>query len=167
MADKILAQIVYGKGAHVDPIACLENLSAAVAARKSPGYPHCIWQLVDHMNYWMDYDLRTIAGEHPAYPKHASESWPEPPAQPEQEKWQAVTRRFSELLKRIAALAESDSATLERIVIKPEPGDSRRECTTHAALWEIVAHNSYHIGQIALLRRQAGAWPPERGGDTW
>jgi hypothetical protein len=26
---------------------------------------------------------------------------------------------------------------------------------------------SYHVGQIALLRRQAGAWPPERGGDTW
>jgi uncharacterized damage-inducible protein DinB len=32
---------------------------------------------------------------------------------------------------------------------------------------EIIAHNSYHTGQIALLRRQAGAWPPERGGDTW
>ena len=27
--------------------------------------------------------------------------------------------------------------------------------------------NSYHAGQIALLRRQAGAWPPERCGDTW
>ena len=31
----------------------------------------------------------------------------------------------------------------------------------------IGTHNSYHAGQIALLRRQAGAWPPERGGDTW
>jgi uncharacterized damage-inducible protein DinB len=34
-------------------------------------------------------------------------------------------------------------------------------------VWQITAHNSYHAGQIALLRRQAGAWPPERGGDTW
>jgi uncharacterized damage-inducible protein DinB len=54
-----------------------------------------------------------------------------------------------------------------RIVVKAEPSNLQRQCTVHTALWEIVAHNSYHIGQVALLRRQAGAWPPERGGDTW
>jgi len=28
-------------------------------------------------------------------------------------------------------------------------------------------HVSYHVGQIALLRRMMGAWPPPGGGDTW
>jgi uncharacterized damage-inducible protein DinB len=34
-------------------------------------------------------------------------------------------------------------------------------------LWQMVAHNSYHIGQVAMLRRAFGAWPPASGGDTW
>ena len=28
-------------------------------------------------------------------------------------------------------------------------------------------HVSYHGGQIALVRRMLGAWPPPGGGDTW
>ena len=28
-------------------------------------------------------------------------------------------------------------------------------------------HVSYHVGQIALLRRMMNAWPPPGGGDTW
>lgn len=167
MSDRTLSELVYGKGAHVDPVACVEGISAELAARTVAGYPHSIWQLVEHMNYWMDYDLRTIAGENPTYPDHASESWPEPPGSARAEQWRALAERFSQLLKRLTVLAESDSAMLTRVVIKAEPSNSQRQCTVHRALWEIVTHNSYHIGQIALLRRQAGAWPPERGGDTW
>jgi hypothetical protein len=31
----------------------------------------------------------------------------------------------------------------------------------------MVAHNSYHAGQIATIRRALNAWPPKAGGDTW
>lgn len=31
----------------------------------------------------------------------------------------------------------------------------------------VGSHVSYHFGQIALLRRMLGAWPPRGGGDTW
>jgi uncharacterized damage-inducible protein DinB len=167
MGDKTLRGLVYGKGAHVDPVACVQGIPAELAARKIGGYPHSIWQLVEHMNYWMDYDFRTIAGENPPYPEHASESWPEPQASVHEAQWQAVTGRFGQLLTRLAGLAESDTAVFERVVVKAEPANLHRQSTVHAALWEITAHNSYHVGQIALLRRQAGAWPPERGGDTW
>ena len=46
---------------------------------------------------------------------------------------------------------------------------SRRSPRTflEAVLWQTVAHNSYHTGQIAMLRRMLGAWPPQGGGDTW
>jgi uncharacterized damage-inducible protein DinB len=39
--------------------------------------------------------------------------------------------------------------------------------TVTDVLWQMVAHNSYHTGQIALLRRAFGFWPPPGGGDTW
>jgi uncharacterized damage-inducible protein DinB len=70
-------------------------------------------------------------------------------------------------LSRLEQLAESDANELARTCQYPGPGQSARESTVYAMLWQIVGHNSYHAGQIALLRRQFGAWPPRHGGDTW
>jgi hypothetical protein len=30
-----------------------------------------------------------------------------------------------------------------------------------------LGHDAYHLGQIVLIRRMIGAWPPPGGGDTW
>jgi uncharacterized damage-inducible protein DinB len=172
MGDNILRELVYGKGAHVDPVACVEDISAELASRTVAGYPHSIWQIVEHMTYWMDYDLGTVAGESRPYPEKAIESWPENPSpaaggRAADRQWQATIRRFTDLLGRVARLAESDAAELAREVQKLGPAQSSYESTVHAMLWQIAAHNSYHAGQIVMLRRQFGAWPPRRGGDTW
>ena len=174
MGDTTLCELVYGKGAHVDPVACVEDISAELAARTAAGYPHSIWQIVEHMNYWMEYDLAKIAGENRPYPGTAIESWPAHPSP-------ADGRRAA---KEHVAVAGHDSP-LYRFAFSAGPArgircggagrkvqnlgspQSPRESTVHAMLWQIAAHNSYHAGQIALLRRQSGAWPPERGGDTW
>ena len=34
-------------------------------------------------------------------------------------------------------------------------------------LHTIASHNSYHLGQIVLVRQLLGAWPPPGGGLTW
>lgn len=173
MGDNILREVLYGKGAHVDPVACVEDVSEELAARTLAGYPHSIWQIVAHMNYWMDYDLGKIAGDGRPYPDQAIESWPENPdpgnddPRSLHDQWQAVTRRFVDLLARVELLAESDTEELARKIKKLGPGQTSLESTVHAMLWQIAAHNSYHAGQIVLLRRMFGAWPPRRGGDTW
>ncbi len=172
MGDTTLRELVYGKGAHADPLACIEDISAELAASTLASSPHSIWQIVEHMNYWMEFDLSKVAGEERAYPPRAIESWPKhsnPGAASSlvDDAWKATTRRFADLLTQLARLAESDGQDLERVVHHVGPAHVSRESTVHAILWQITAHNSYHIGQIALLRRQAGAWPPERGGDTW
>jgi uncharacterized damage-inducible protein DinB len=46
-------------------------------------------------------------------------------------------------------------------------GDKKIASTLEAVLGQMVAHNSYHLGQIAMIRRALGAWPPKAGGDTW
>ncbi len=172
MGDNTLRELVSGKGAHVDPIACIDDISAGLAARTVAGYPHSIWQIVDHMSYWMDYDLGKVAEEDRQYPLRAIESWPSHPnpsadARSAEEAWQTSVRVFFELLARLAMLAESDAGELARKVHNIGSADSPRQSTVGAMLWQLAAHNSYHTGQIALLRRQLGAWPPRRGGDNW
>jgi uncharacterized damage-inducible protein DinB len=172
MSETTMRELMYGKGAHADPVASIEDLSADLAARRFPGYPHSIWQIVLHMNYWMDYELRKIAGEIPRNPDHAIASWPahadpSDASQAASAEWQHARQHFIDDLARLAAHADSDSATLDRTVSDFDTAQRPRQSTVRTVLWQITAHNSYHAGQIALLRRQAGAWPPERGGDTW
>jgi uncharacterized damage-inducible protein DinB len=166
MSPQSLTELLRGKGSHVDPIACVEDISAELAARPVAGFPHSIAQLVFHMNYWMDYELRRIRGEGPKYPEHNSESFP-PPSPVDDKEWDRLRRDFAWFLAEHARLAGSTRAELEREV---EPTTDRHKelaSTMEAVLWQTVAHNSYHVGQIAMIRRALGAWPPRAGGDTW
>ncbi len=167
MSSRALTELLHGKGAHADPVACVEDLSAELAARQVAGFPHSIGQLVFHMNYWMDYELRRIRGERPAYPEHSSESFPPAPSPADAQYWDRLRKRFADLLADFTALAKSSSAEMQREIQSGHEGDTKLVGTLEAVLWQMVAHNSYHVGQIAMIRRVLGAWPPRGGGDTW
>lgn len=74
MPERALIELLYGKGAHANSIECVESLTAELASRQIAGFTHSIWHLVFHLNYWIDYDLRRIRGEHPPYPASARSS---------------------------------------------------------------------------------------------
>ena len=167
MSQRALIELLHGQGAHADPIACVEDISAELAARQVAGFPHSIGQLVFHMNYWMEYELRRIRGQRPAYPEHSAESFPAPPSPVDAQDWNRQRMRFASLLAEFAVLAKSSSAEKQREIESVHEGDKKVAGTLEAVLWQMVAHNSYHTGQIAMIRRMLGAWPPRGGGDTW
>jgi uncharacterized damage-inducible protein DinB len=166
MSQQALTELLRGKGAHADPIACVEDISAELAAREVAGFPHSIGQLVFHIDYWMEYELRRIRGHRPAYPEHSVESFPSAPSADERE-WDRLRTRMVELLGEFAELAKSSPQELRREVESAHEGDKNVAGTLEGVLWQMVAHTSYHVGQIALMRRVLGAWPPRRGGDSW
>jgi len=167
MSERTLIELLYGKGAHANPVVCVEDLSVELAGRHVKNLPHSIWQIVWHVNFWTDYELRRIRGEKPHYPDHASESWPVDSAPASQSEWKNEVVRFTELIGVLATMAEADANTLSREVPALHPNQETRTSTVLAILWQTAAHNSYHVGQIALLRRALGAWPPGAGGDSW
>ena len=170
MAGNVLRQLLRGQGAHTDPVAVLADLSAEVVGLRLPQVEHTIWQQVVHMNYWMDYEIHRIHGDDPPYPGHASESWP-PDSPPSEPTWNREVARFNTLLEELADLAQSDEEALDRQVKPPseitDPSHPQEAVTVLDVLWQTAVHNSYHIGQVALLRRALGIWPPQGGGDTW
>ncbi len=167
MSERTLIELLYGKGAHSNSLACVEDVSFELAGRRTDNFPHSIWQLLSHLNYWIDYELQRIHGENPAYPEHAAQSWPVDPAPPNEAEWQKAIADFKELLAELAALAESTPDVLAREVPATHPDHAKHSSTLLAVLWQTLVHNTYHIGQIAMLRRALGAWPPKGGGDTW
>lgn len=165
--SRVLIELLHGKGAHANPVACVEDLSVELAERQIEGFPHSIGALVFHMNYWMDYDLRRIAGERPPYPEHNSESFPSRTTPEDAREWQGLIKRFAALIDHSAALAGSSAPESERVIEPTHASHAKRAATQEALLWQLAVHNSYHIGQIAMIRRVLGAWPPHGGGDTW
>lgn len=163
MPKEILQDLLRGRGAHVDPVALVGGLSDTLAGRMLPGAQHTIWQLVWHMNYWMEYELRSLEGPEVTYPEHAAESWPTATAPRDEAEWEAEAARFRRQVEELAAWGQraEREGTLDRLV-HPAQDDRVRD-----VLWQMSAHNSYHAGQVALLRRAFGAWPPAGGGDTW
>ena len=165
MSHRALTELLRAKGAHVDPIACVEDLSAELALRHVNGFPHSIADLVFHINYWMGYELARIRNERPHYPEHNSESFP--PAALDTAGWDRVRRDFAWLLAEYGKLAESPRTELERPVESVHDGDTKVAGRVEDVLWQMVAHTSYHVGQIAIMRRVLGSWPPRAGGDSW
>jgi uncharacterized damage-inducible protein DinB len=167
LSERTLIELLYGKGAHANPVACVEDLSAELAGRHVENLPHSVWQIVWHVNFWTDYELQRIRGEKPHYPDHAAESWPPNSAPASESEWKREVVRFTELIGVLAKMAEADWSALSREVPAMHANQETRTSTVLAILWQTAAHNSYHVGQIALLRRALGAWPPPAGGDSW
>jgi len=165
MSLSTLRELLRGKGAHLDPVACMEDLSAKAAGETIPGYPHSIFQIVEHLNYWIDYEIARINGVAREYPQHAIESWPKNVAPSSVADWQNAVERFRALLVQLSKFSESAPEVLNRMVIANS--DKEAASTIETVLWQIMVHNSYHIGQVALLRRCLGVWPPRGGGDSW
>ena len=164
-SESTLRELFRGKRAHADPIACVEGLTTDLAGRHVDGFPHSIWQLVFHMNYWMEYELKRIRGDRPAYPAHADGSWPSASAPANEAEWQQASTEFRTLIAELSALTENRD--LNRNVESMHASQEPRDYSVHDVLCQTMVHNSYHIGQIAMLRRMLDAWPPQGGGDTW
>jgi len=152
---------LYGVNSHVHLLHALEGLPAEHAGRTLAGLPHSIFQNVHHMVFWQDMALARLRDEHPAFPASASESWIERTAPESENDWQAAIASLAEGLRSFEALIADDGYDLDRVV------DSRRDGTAREEIFWVQGHNSYHLGQIVLLREAFEAWPPPRGGDTW
>ena len=164
-SSQSLTELLRGKGAHADPLACVEDLPANLAERRIEGFPHSVADLVFHMNYWMNYELKRIRGQRPKYPEHNAESFPTTP-----QNWDQLKRDLGWFLSEFGKLAQSPPDELNRQIESSAAAleqQSSKLNSVEAILWQMVAHNSYHAGQIAMLRQALNAWPPKSGGDTW
>ena len=168
MGDTTLRELVYGKGAHVDPVACVEDISAELAHPHRRGLSPL--DLADRGAHELLDGIRPAQGRgrESSVPRDGNRKL----ARASEPSGRAAMAGNARDASRVCwpnslTLSQSDSATLERAVHNVGPAQSLRQSTVYAMLWGVAAHNSYHVGQIALLRRQLGAWPPRRGGDTW
>lgn len=134
----------------------LAGLSAEDALRKPEGSPHSVADVVAHMVFWQQRFLDMVAGGEPRPVPHAADGWPEVAA----DEWPVLVDRYLTGLRRYRELAD-DPSELHRPLVEG------RERTVGASVMSYYVHEAHHLGQVILLRRLIGAWPPPGGGDSW
>jgi hypothetical protein len=98
-----------------------------------------------------------LDGKDPKVPRHAAGSWPGKPTPGSRQEWQRGVRDF-----------RADRTLLEKRAREEDLLGKIGRTTRLQMLHAIASHNSYHIGQVVVLRQLLGKWPPRSGaGLTW
>ena len=156
MIKEILINALNGVNAHVNPRNTVEDLTVEIAGKKNENSPYTIWQVIKHINFWQERFISYIKDDITPPSLSAKEGWSFP-ASPLNEN--DLKNEISKLnLSLDEALSFSDDI-LEKKAQKYKSG--------YDVLQAMASHISYHIGEIVLLRRIIGKWPPPSGGDTW
>ncbi|OEH92561.1 DinB family protein [Bacillus solimangrovi] len=151
-----LVMSLKGERGHIPIERALSDIDAELAGKQIDEVPYTIYQLVKHMLYWQDKFLEFLDGGQPVMPTAVHEMWEEEskPASPEE--WKETIERL---------LKGTDQAC--EIAMNVQLDDTLNKWPTESKasiLRNMASHNSCHLGEIILMRRLFGAWPPVGGG---
>ena len=131
------------------PLGSLRGVSPGVAEWAPYPDRHSIWELALHIAYWNYAVTRRLTdGPSGAFPRKPS-NWPSLPVERDDASWKADRRLVKEAHDElVAAIRGFDPSRLD--------DHANSEETTYADLVTgIVLHDTYHTGQIQLLKRLA------------
>jgi uncharacterized damage-inducible protein DinB len=159
---KLIKHLLQGQG--FTPLErALSGITLEQATSKPGNSPHSIADILAHLNFWQDWALGAVAGVHNPMPAHAADGWVTMKGN-----WDDLVKEFLAGLEKAKTLSDD-----EQLLQKPFDPESKigwgfEKVSVGEAILDVIAvHNAHHLGQIILLRRMLGAWPPEGGGLTW
>jgi hypothetical protein len=147
-----LVSLLTGRGAHVDWKESFAGIAPKLRGVRPAGLPHSLWELLEHMRI-AQWDILEFSRD----AKHLSPEWPAGywPGSPEP----ASAKAWDKSLKSFAADLES----MKKLVANPKtdlfakiPLGTGQTILREALL--IADHNSYHLGQVLVIRRLLGNW---------
>ena len=153
---EMVVNALNGVNAHLNPYNVLEDLKVETAGKEIKDSPYTIWQILKHINFWQGKFISYIKDESTPPVLSAKEGWSFPKFPANEEELKNEIQRFSSELDEAINFSETE---LSKKAQKYKSG--------YDVLQAMASHISYHIGEIVLLRRIIGNWPPPSGGDTW
>jgi uncharacterized damage-inducible protein DinB len=153
-----LGTLLTGQGAFANVRSILRGIELKQMAVRPDLSPHSIYEELWHLVYWQDLLLTWVRGEARQLPSSAAEGWPNKQGPDNLQEARTLVRRFLEGVN-AASDVSRDVSRLETVI--------QGKYTVRSTLESLLAHNSYHLGRIVLLRQLIGIWPPPDGGDSW
>lgn len=125
----------------------LEGIDAVQAAARPLGERHTIWELVDHMTYWLEEAHKALKAKEMPRPEKVMD-WPR--MRSGEDQWrESVSRLEAAVNMLLDELTTWNTKDLEKTV-------AGANYSYRQMLHGAVHHNLYHTGQIAILKRKTG-----------
>jgi uncharacterized damage-inducible protein DinB len=147
-----LLDLLRGRNAHADFDAVVADFPSRLRGVKPPGAPHSAWQLLEHMRIAQSDILEFSRDAKHKSPPWPEGYWPKTEGPPKAASWNNSLRSFRADLKAMAKLVADKKTDLFAQI----PHGTGQTILREALL--IADHNSYHLGQMVLLRRLLGTW---------
>jgi DinB superfamily len=147
-----LVKLLTESEAHAGFDDAVKDMPPALQGKRPKGAAHSPWELLEHLRI-AQWDIFEFARD----PKHKSPDfpsgyWPASPEPPDEKAWDKSAAKFRADRKALCELAADESTDL---FAKIPHGDGQ---TILRQALLAADHNSYHVGELILLRRILGAW---------
>ncbi|MBS1912915.1 MAG: DinB family protein [Bacteroidetes bacterium] len=149
-----LQRVLDWHGAHATFEDSVRSIPTELRGACAPGIPHSPWQLLEHLRLSQLDILDFCRNADYREQKWPDDYWPASAAPPDDDAWDASVAAFiadREELKRMAGDASID------LFARIPHGNGQ---TILRELLLVVDHNAYHVGQLVIVRRGLGIWPP-------
>ncbi len=151
-----LLALLAGGQAHATLEAAVEDFPAAQYGAVPEGLPYSAWQVLEHLRITqrdiLDFCSPPEGGYKPlAWP---AQYWPEQTAPPTPQSWDETLGSLQEDAAAFAAKLTEAGADL----YTPFSWGDGQNLLREALL--IADHNSYHTGELVVIRRLLGIWKP-------
>ncbi|MFX1575686.1 MAG: DinB family protein [Promethearchaeota archaeon] len=143
---------LYGKNAHYDVLKALQGITAEDAKKQPIKNERSIWDHLYHIVFWHEITWKAIEGKELDWKAIEGTDWLPKGAKLTENAWKQLVENFSDHLNKLKEIAEK--ADFDRLI--------KGFGNTPLGRGIIIEfqHNAYHIGQIILLRKILGIWPP-------
>lgn len=153
---KWLLNLLDGGMAHMSLTDATADFPEALINMRPPNVTYTFWHLVEHLRITQWDILDYIQNPEYKYREWPREYWPEPDAITDMAGWNLSIVHFEADLNAIRAILQNPATDLYAQIPHGEPG--------HNILREVLVvadHNSYHTGELGILRQVMNAWPEE------
>ncbi len=151
-----LVELLDGGHAHVTLKDAIADWPPELRGTKPPGQPFTPWRVLEHIriSQW-DIVEFTKSAKHVS-PEWPAGYWPQSDAPPDAAAWEKSVAQVKRELREMARIVSDPKTDLFARI----PHGTGQTVLREALV--LADHNSYHLGQLVLLRRLLGAWKDHR-----
>ncbi|HTW45279.1 MAG TPA: DinB family protein [Acidobacteriaceae bacterium] len=154
--DKILreqlVETLRGGQAHANIVDAVKDFPPEHYGSRPKGAPYSAWQLLEHIRIALNDILDFSTNPRYAALNWPGDYWPKQDAPPKLSDWDASFNAISADLEAFESLIRNPESNLYARIPWGDGQTLLREVLL------VIDHNSYHIGQLVMLRKELGDW---------
>jgi uncharacterized damage-inducible protein DinB len=151
----IIAQVLDWEDAHASFDKVVSGLSPTLRGQVPAGLPYSLWQLLEHLRITQQDILDFCVNASYTKRDWPDDYWPRTKAPASDSAWDESVESYRKDREALKRLALDESVDLMAVVTAGEDQTYLRE------LLLVADHTAYHLGEMVVVRRALGAWPPK------